>query len=67
MVDARTALRRSKSDRIIAGVLGGIAERFDMDATLVRVVFVLVSILSAAFPGLLVYVLLWIVMPEATE
>jgi phage shock protein PspC (stress-responsive transcriptional regulator) len=67
MVDARTALRRSKSDRIIAGVLGGIAERFDMDATLVRVVFVLVSILSAAFPGLLVYILLWIVMPEATE
>lgn len=67
MVDARTALRRSKSDRIIAGVLGGIAERFDMDATLVRVVFVLVSILSAAFPGLLVYVLLWVVMPEATE
>ena len=67
MVDARTALRRSKSDHIIAGVLGGIAERFDMDATLVRVVFVLVSILSAAFPGLLVYVLLWVVMPEATE
>ncbi|HJR64241.1 MAG TPA: PspC domain-containing protein [Gemmatimonadaceae bacterium] len=67
MVDARTALRRSKSDRILAGVLGGIAERFDMDATLVRVVFVLVSILSAAFPGVLVYILLWIVMPEATE
>ncbi|MGH7718214.1 MAG: PspC domain-containing protein [Gemmatimonadaceae bacterium] len=67
MADTVLALRRSKSDRIIAGVLGGIAERFDMDATLVRVVYVVVSIISAAFPGLLIYALLWVIMPEGSS
>ncbi|MEO6066986.1 MAG: PspC domain-containing protein [Gemmatimonadota bacterium] len=59
-----TLLRRSRSDRIIAGVCGGLAKYFDKDPTLVRVLYVLVSILSAAFPGALVYVILWIVVPE---
>lgn len=59
-----TLLRRSRSDRIIAGVCGGLAKYFDKDPTLVRVLCVLVSILSAAFPGALVYVILWIVVPE---
>lgn len=49
---------------MIAGVLGGIAERFGWDPTLVRVVFVVGSVLSVAFPGMLVYVLLWIIMPD---
>ncbi len=55
---------RSIHDRMIAGVCGGIAEYFDVDATLVRVAFVLLSVLSAAFPGLLVYLILWLVVPE---
>jgi len=58
------ALVRSKSDRMIAGVCGGIAKSLGWDATLVRVLYVLVSILSAAFPGAIVYIILWIVMPE---
>ncbi|MEX0821570.1 MAG: PspC domain-containing protein [Rhodothermales bacterium] len=58
-------LTRSVSDRMIAGVCGGLAEFFDVDSTLVRVVFVLLSVLSAAFPGLLVYLVLWLVLPEA--
>jgi phage shock protein C len=49
---------------MIAGVVGGIAEYFDKDPTLLRVLYVLVSILSAAFPGLLVYIVLWIIIPE---
>ncbi|MEX0598994.1 MAG: PspC domain-containing protein, partial [Rhodothermales bacterium] len=57
-------LTRSVSDRMIAGVCGGLAEFFDVDSTLVRVVFVLLSVLSAAFPGLLVYVVLCLVLPE---
>ena len=57
-------LRRSK-DRMIAGVCGGIAERFGFDPTIVRVVYVLVSIMSAAFPGMLVYIILWVVVPDA--
>jgi phage shock protein PspC (stress-responsive transcriptional regulator) len=55
---------RSRDDRLIAGVCGGLAEWLGWDPTLVRVLFVLVSVLSAAFPGILVYVLLWILMPE---
>jgi phage shock protein PspC (stress-responsive transcriptional regulator) len=48
----------------LAGVCGGLADWLGWDRTLVRVLYVLVSILSAAFPGLLVYVVLWIVMPN---
>lgn len=57
-------LRRSRKNRMIGGVCGGLADYFDMDPTLVRVLYVLGSILSAAFPGTLVYIILWIVMPE---
>lgn len=57
-------LTRSTHDRMIAGVCGGIAEYFDVDSTLVRVAFVLLSVLSAAFPGLLVYIIMWLVVPE---
>jgi phage shock protein PspC (stress-responsive transcriptional regulator) len=57
-------LRRSRSDRMIAGVCAGLAHHFGLGVTLVRVLYVLVSILSAAFPGILVYIVLWIVIPE---
>jgi len=50
---------------MIAGVCGGIAEWLGWDPTVVRVVYVVGSILSVAFPGILVYVVLWIVMPKA--
>lgn len=43
---------------------GGLAEWLGWDATLVRILYVVVSVLSAAFPGILVYVVLWIVMPD---
>ena len=55
------------SCRLIAGVCGGIARRFGWDPTLVRLGYVLLSILSAAFPGILVYIVLWIVMPRASS
>lgn len=58
-------LTRSRHERVIAGVCGGLAEYFDVDPTMVRVVFVLISVLSAAFPGLLVYGIMWLVVPEA--
>jgi phage shock protein C len=57
-------LMRTRHDRMIAGVCGGIAKRFDWDPTLVRVLYVLLSVLTTAFPGLLLYIILWIVMPE---
>jgi phage shock protein C len=52
---------------MIAGVVGGLAEYFEMDPTLLRVAFVIVSVVSAAFPGILVYLLLWIIMPEGSD
>lgn len=58
-------LQRSRTDKMIAGVCGGIAAWLGWDATLVRVIYVVVSVISVAFPGLLVYLLLWIVMPKA--
>lgn len=55
-------LKRSEN-KMIAGVCGGLAEYFKFDPTIVRIVYVLVSLLSAAFPGLLIYLILWLVMP----
>jgi len=48
---------------MIAGVCGGIAEYFDLDPTVVRVAYVLISIVSVAFPGILAYIILMFVMP----
>jgi phage shock protein C len=59
------ALQRSRKNKMIAGVCGGLAEWIGWDPTVVRVLYVLVSILSVAFPGILVYVVLWAVMPKA--
>ena len=56
-------LTRSR-DKMIAGGCAGIAEYFGWEVTLFRVVFVVVSILSVAFPGILVYLVLWVVMPR---
>jgi phage shock protein PspC (stress-responsive transcriptional regulator) len=66
MPDARP-LHRSKRHRLIAGVCGGLAEWLGWDPTLVRILYVLASVLSAGFPGILVYIVLWIVMPQAAE
>lgn len=57
-------LQRSRTHRIIAGVCGGFADWLGWSPTTVRVLFVVVSILSVAFPGILVYLILWLVMPQ---
>jgi phage shock protein C len=67
MPDVSRPLRRSSTNRLIAGVVGGLAEYFRVDPTLLRVIYVVGSIVSAAFPGLLVYVLLWLLIPEADD
>ena len=66
MANAYQSLRRSK-DRVIAGVCGGIAEKLGWPPNRVRIAYVLVSIFSAAFPGILVYLALWFLMPEAAD
>lgn len=57
-------LTRSINDRVLAGVIGGIAQRYGWNSTLLRAIYVVVSVLSAAFPGILVYLILWLVLPE---
>ncbi|MBF7689753.1 MULTISPECIES: PspC domain-containing protein [Acinetobacter] len=61
---ASSGLYRSNKQYIVAGVMGGIAERFGWNANLLRVIFVLVSVISAAFPGILVYLILWLLIPK---
>jgi phage shock protein PspC (stress-responsive transcriptional regulator) len=63
-MNAARPLRRSRSNRMIAGVVGGLADHFGLNPTLARIIYVLVSIFSAAFPGILVYILLWILIPQ---
>ncbi|MDY4527304.1 MAG: PspC domain-containing protein [Parabacteroides sp.] len=55
-------LRRS-NDKMIAGVCAGVAHYFDLDPTVIRIVYVLLSIFTA-FAGVLVYLILWLIMPK---
>jgi phage shock protein C len=57
-------LYRSRNNKMIAGVCGGIAEWLGWTPTAVRVAYVIISILSVGFPGTLAYIILWIVMPQ---
>lgn len=58
--------RLTKSnDRMLAGVCGGIAEFFDIDPTLVRAGYVILTFFSAAFPGFLLYIILCFIMPKS--
>ena len=59
-------LQRS-SNKMVAGVCAGIAEYLGLDVTIVRVAYVLISIFSAGFPGLIVYLILMFVMPDYYE
>lgn len=62
MVEKRVLVR--PPDRMIAGVVSGIAHYFGWPTTRTRVAFVALSVLSAGFPGIVVYLLLWLVMPD---
>ena len=64
-MDRTKRLTRSRSNRMIAGVCGGIAEYMEIDPTLVRVGYVVLSLMSAGFPGIIVYLVLAAIMPEA--
>ena len=60
-------LTRSSRHKMIAGVCGGLAEYFQLDPTVVRVAYVLISIISVAFPGILAYIILMFVMPPPDQ
>jgi len=60
----RGSLRRPRSGRMIAGVVAGLADRFGLDRSIARIIYVIVSIVSVAFPGILIYLLCWVIIPE---
>jgi phage shock protein C len=60
-------LYRSRRHRIIAGVCGGLAERYDWDPSVVRLIFVLASFLPIPTHMVLLYIIMWIVVPQAPE
>ena len=57
-------LYRSSNDRMLAGVCGGLAEYFNIDPTVVRLLFVLLALVTVAFPVMLAYFILYIIVPR---
>ena len=57
-------LRRSSTDKKIAGVCGGLAEYFEVDPTIVRLVVVAVALVTAVIPMLVGYLLSWMIIPR---
>ncbi len=57
-------LYKSNRDRMLAGVLGGFAEYIGVDSTLVRLIYALISLFSAGFPGLLFYIICALIIPD---
>lgn len=58
-------LHRSPNSRMVAGVLGGVAEYFNVDPTIVRVVYAAAAVVSAGFPGIILYCVAWAIIPES--
>ena len=64
-MDEPRKLYRSRSKRILAGVCGGLGEYFNVDATLIRVLFVVLAVFGGA--GLILYLAMWIIVPDASK
>ncbi len=62
MSDNKKPLRRSRSNKMVGGVLAGIADYYGLDATVLRLVYVLATIFTA-FAGVLVYLVAWLIIP----
>lgn len=55
------------TNKILGGVCGGIAEYFDVDPTVIRICYAALTIFSAAFPGILLYIIMLILMPQGKD
>ena len=67
MAQSLQKLHRSRNHRMIAGVMGGIAEYLGWSPNLTRLLFIAISTLVAGVPGILIYVILWLIMPNASQ
>lgn len=59
-------LTRSADDRMLAGVAGGLAEYFAIDPAIVRLIFVIIALFGGGVTGIVIYLILWAIMPEAS-
>lgn len=66
MTESRGALRRSRSNRVIAGVCGGLGEFFGINATWFRLLFVIL-LLPGGLPGLVPYIVIWVIVPKESR
>ncbi len=64
MSDNATKLYRSKKNKVVAGVCAGIAEYFNIDPTIVRIIYVILTIFTAVAPFILLYFIMWLIVPE---
>jgi len=60
-------LYRSTVDRWIAGICGGIGEYFEIDPNIIRVIWIVITAITGFIPGIVVYILLWIILPQHGE
>ena len=55
---------KKSSNKVLAGVCGGLAAHFGIDPTIVRALYAVLTLFSAGFPGIILYIILWVVMPD---
>ncbi len=67
MADNAKKLYRSKKNRVISGVCAGIAEYLNIDPTIVRLIYILLTIFTAVAPFVIIYLIMWIIVPEQPE
>lgn len=63
-MDNQKRLHRSRTDKMIGGVCGGLGEYFNVDPTIIRVLWVVLTLIPLPGSGILAYLILWIIMPQ---
>lgn len=64
MYNNSNRLYRSSADKVLAGVCGGLGDYFNIDPTIIRVIYVLLTVFSAAFPGVVAYIIMALIIPQ---
>jgi phage shock protein C len=60
-------LYRSHTNKMIAGIIGGVGEYLDMDATVLRLAYILIAVVTGVIPAVLAYLIAWAIVPEHSE
>ena len=60
-------LKLSRTNKVLAGVCGGLSEFFNVDATLIRILWVVLALITIGFPMVILYVIAWAIMPLDTD